>query len=201
MAGNSDSSFVSDSSAATSNANMSMMSGLSGILDPTPLDEHVKMGSHLSKYSTDTASMPPLTNGNHRTSNSNSSSSNNGYLPKALIPPSRTSSGQSLLRPGSIQKQESFEGTYRSRSAMAKLNMKKDILHAEGRTGSGVSAEPNHDNTNGVGGYNHDSVKGKRAFSPNKKKCSKSEKKSFRRNKNNKNEEWKMMMMWKLRGI
>ena len=42
-----------------------------------------------------------------------------GYLPKSLT----TKEGKTT------QKQESFEDDYRTRSAMAKLNLKKDILH------------------------------------------------------------------------
>jgi hypothetical protein len=49
----------------------------------------------------------------------------NGYLPKNLNGNNGSNNGTSSR----TNKQEAFEGTYRSRSAMAKLNLKKDILH------------------------------------------------------------------------
>eukprot|EP00571_Detonula_confervacea_P012348 CAMPEP_0172303000 /NCGR_PEP_ID=MMETSP1058-20130122/4612_1 /TAXON_ID=83371 /ORGANISM="Detonula confervacea, Strain CCMP 353" /LENGTH=785 /DNA_ID=CAMNT_0013013677 /DNA_START=189 /DNA_END=2546 /DNA_ORIENTATION=+ len=104
------SSFISDSS--TSGSAISHISGLTGIMggdsnSPNPLLDHVQKMQHPSlRLSVD------------------NSGDNGGYLPESL------QKGNSP----SMRKQESFEGTYRTRSAMAKLNLKKDILHVECET-------------------------------------------------------------------
>jgi len=53
----------------------------------------------------------------------------------------------------SMRKQEDFEGSYRTRSAMAKLNLKKDILHVECETHDAPTAESGGD-TNAGGAHN-----------------------------------------------
>ena len=98
-----DSSLNSDSTAATSvNGGLNTSAyTLTGILDgPAPLDDRV-------------------------TSLTSEDGGNGGYLPKNLKGSNGSNSGTSSR----TNKQEAFEGTYRSRSAMAKLNLKKDILH------------------------------------------------------------------------
>jgi len=112
-----DSSFD-DSSATSNSVNTSIISGvsgLSGILKGSvPLDD-IRTGSRLSNASTDDV-------------NSGYANSGGGYLPKSLTKDLKTRSNVSNTS-STIRKQEEFEGAYRTRSAMAKLNLKKDILH------------------------------------------------------------------------
>jgi len=148
-----DSSFFSDSSVATSNADdytkqnrSSVLNGLNGILgeSPTPLDDAARANSHLSKGS-------------------------DKYLPGSLQrPPSSSSSSPNK----NVRKPEDFEGTYRTRSAMATMNLKKDILHVacdthdDGASGNASTAarsgnDPHHD------GYIHN-IGVTRTISPKK---------------------------------
>ena len=130
-----DSSFISDSSAATSTRDhdsvndtsvLSGMSGLSGILaDAPPLDDVTRNVSGFSRLSVST---------DGSTNNNNGAGGGGGYLPKSLSSPrsptkDATSKKDCSCPSSNLRKQESFEGTYRTRSAMAKLNLKKDILH------------------------------------------------------------------------
>ena len=109
-----------DDSSATSNSvntsTISGVSGLSGILEEgsVPLDD-LRTGSRLSNPSTDDV-------------NSGYANAGGGYLPKSLTKDLKTRSNVSNTS-STIRKQEEFEGAYRTRSAMAKLNLKKDILH------------------------------------------------------------------------
>jgi len=113
----SDSSFISDSSIATSDSEQqqqrtgSLCSGLSGriggSLSPSPFDDVGRMGSRLSACGI---------------------ASDGGYLPDSLQKAAGNSSS-SPVSPNSLQKQESFEGTHRTISAMHQLHLKKDILH------------------------------------------------------------------------
>ena len=109
-----------DDSSATSNSvntsTISGISGLSGILEEgsVPLDD-LRTGSRLSNPSTDDV-------------NSGYANAGGGYLPKSLTKDLKTRSNVSNTS-STIRKQEEFEGAYRTRSAMAKLNLKKDILH------------------------------------------------------------------------
>jgi len=99
------SSFITDSSADNTSVSGSVSTGYIGLIaENQPLDDVVHTSSRLSQVSTD---------------NSAVNGGGGGYLPKSLI----TKEGKTT------QKQESFEDDYRTRSAMAKLNLKKDILH------------------------------------------------------------------------
>jgi len=99
------SSFITDSSADNTSVSGSVSTGYIGLIaENQPLDDVVHTSSRLSQVSTD---------------NSAVNGGGGGYLPKSLT----TKEGKTT------QKQESFEDDYRTRSAMAKLNLKKDILH------------------------------------------------------------------------
>merc|ERR1712216_546391 len=99
------SSFITDSSADNTSVSGSVSTGYIGLIaENQPLDDVVHTSSRLSQVSTD---------------NSAVNGGGGGYLPKSLS----TKEGKTT------QKQESFEDDYRTRSAMAKLNLKKDILH------------------------------------------------------------------------
>eukprot|EP00580_Thalassiosira_gravida_P011273 CAMPEP_0201627708 /NCGR_PEP_ID=MMETSP0493-20130528/2833_1 /ASSEMBLY_ACC=CAM_ASM_000838 /TAXON_ID=420259 /ORGANISM="Thalassiosira gravida, Strain GMp14c1" /LENGTH=649 /DNA_ID=CAMNT_0048098249 /DNA_START=1195 /DNA_END=3144 /DNA_ORIENTATION=+ len=113
----SDSSFISDSSIATSDSEQqqhtgSLHSGLAGRVgggggsSPSTFDDVGRMGSRLSACGI---------------------GSDGGYLPDSLQKAEGSSS--SPASPNSLQKQESFEGTHRTISAMHQLHLKKDILH------------------------------------------------------------------------
>ena len=99
---------------------------------PIPLDDTARNKSKLSKISTDGAG-----NGVDR-SNREEDKDRLGDIPKT-IQKSSSAGGTS----GNVRKQEDFEDTYRARSAMAKLNLKKDILRVGDET---------HDAPDGLGG-------------------------------------------------
>jgi len=100
------SSFITDSSADNTSVSGSVSTGYIGLIaENQPLDDVVHTSSRLSQVSTDNSAV----NGGGV----------GGYLPKSLTTKERKTT----------QKQESFEDDYRTRSAMAKLNLKKDILH------------------------------------------------------------------------
>ena len=121
-----DSSFVSDSSAggdASTATGLTGLTGLTGILgdappgsSPTPLDDDARNGSKLSKVSTDGAGVD-----------------GGDGIPKTVVQKISSSSGGAASNNVS-RKGEDFEDTYRTRSAMAKLNLKKDILHVGDET-------------------------------------------------------------------
>ena len=128
-----DSSFISDSSSAATSTRgddsindtsvLSGMSGLSGILaDAPPLLDDVTR--NVSGFSADGSS----TNNND---NDTATRGGGSYLPQSLSPTNKdaTTKKDNSSPSSNLRKQESFEGTYRTRSAMAKLNLKKDILH------------------------------------------------------------------------
>jgi len=77
--------------------------------------------------------------------NGYSSDSKSGYLPKSLQKVSSSKNKQHRSLNSSMQKQEEFEGTYRTRSAMAKLNLKKDILHVPDDTHNNDDVNGNND--------------------------------------------------------
>jgi len=61
------------------------------------------------------------------------------YLPKGLSKAGGSSGGGTPANFDVLQRQQSFEGTYRTLSTMHQLNLQKDMLHGNNRGARGIA--------------------------------------------------------------
>mmetsp|Transcript_36962 Transcript_36962/g.78851 ORF Transcript_36962/g.78851 Transcript_36962/m.78851 type:complete len:239 (+) Transcript_36962:1732-2448(+) len=125
-----DSSFVSDTSSCSKQQSVaeSLLGSLAGLLG----------GSSSSA----TVSEDPAPRADSRISADVSVGSDGvAYLPKGLSKVGRIGGDGGAHANASVQRQESFEGTYRALSAMHQLNLKKDMLHGDNRGAGGTAGE------------------------------------------------------------